>query len=153
MVKIQQLKILSQVALFHTGISMDERNFSDAKSFKPERFLHNDIDDNNKVKFRSSERVVFFGVGKRRCAGEVLARAEMYLFFVAVFQSFKFEAADDFEPAPPVAGLIYYPPQFSAKIEARKLNPKYRMIDLEGNKCTTRQTSAECTLKYTKNSL
>jgi methyl farnesoate epoxidase/farnesoate epoxidase len=65
--------------------------------------------------------VTFFGVGKRRCVGEILARAETYLFFASLVLSFRFRpekahARLDFAP---INGLIQYPKPFSVIVESR----------------------------------
>ncbi len=39
-----------------------------------------------------------FGIGKRRCLGEILAKMEVYLFFTGIVQRFQIE---------PVAGETY----------------------------------------------
>lgn len=56
----------TQLALLHT----DEETFKNHKEFIPERFLEN----NNLEK-----RLIPFGIGKRSCPGESLAKAELYL--------------------------------------------------------------------------
>ena len=57
--------------MFSGGIHLDEKFFKDPLKFKPERFL-----DNN-GKFVTNDKVMLFSVGKRRCPGEALARAEV----------------------------------------------------------------------------
>lgn len=58
--------ITTQLAMLHT----DETVFKDSGKFIPERFLEN----NNLEK-----TLIPFGIGKRSCLGESLARAELYL--------------------------------------------------------------------------
>ncbi len=62
--------------------------FKDPTTFRPERFLDAD------GKFNLDERVIYFGTGKRRCVGEILGRAEAYLFAASMLQAFKFAPAD-----------------------------------------------------------
>ena len=45
----------------------------------------NDSDD---IKFQPHPRVIPFGVGKRRCLGEILARMTLYKFFTALIQKY-----------------------------------------------------------------
>ena len=45
-----------------------EALFPDHAAFRPERFL------SATGRFVLDERVIYFGTGKRRCAGEILAR-------------------------------------------------------------------------------
>uniref|UniRef100_A0A7E4V3Z4 Cytochrome P450 n=1 Tax=Panagrellus redivivus TaxID=6233 RepID=A0A7E4V3Z4_PANRE len=62
----------------------DERYFPDAKAFKPERFL----DANGK--FFQPPELMPFGVGKRACLGEGLARLELFLFTANLLNQFEF---------------------------------------------------------------
>jgi cytochrome P450 len=41
---------------------------------------------------QNDEHVIYFGIGKRRCVGEILGRAETFLFTLGLVQAFKFEA-------------------------------------------------------------
>ena len=66
--------------------------FKDPSEFKPERFL------NAKNEFVPDEKVIYFGTGKRRCTGEILARAEMYIFAASLLQAYKFASADGKRP-------------------------------------------------------
>ena len=42
------------------------------------------------LRFEKDERIIPFGVGKRYCLGEVLARNEIFLFVVNLVQKLKF---------------------------------------------------------------
>ncbi len=69
---------------FGYAINHDGRKFSDPDVFRPERFL----DEDGRYAKRD-DAVLSFGVGKRRCPGEVLAQAELFLFLAAVVQNFR----------------------------------------------------------------
>lgn len=56
----------TQLSAMHT----DDETFKNHKEFNPERFMEN----NNLEK-----KLIPFGIGKRSCPGESLARAELYL--------------------------------------------------------------------------
>lgn len=64
---------------FHT----DPDYWGDPEVFRPERFLNT---DGKKVKVVRPERFVPFGFGKRVCIGELLAKAELFIFTVLLIQ-------------------------------------------------------------------
>ncbi|XP_055300294.1 probable cytochrome P450 305a1 [Sitodiplosis mosellana] len=66
-------------------IHMDTAHWGDPHVFRPERFL----DADNKI--TNTERFVAFGQGKRKCLGEALARASLFIFTVGILQKFKLE--------------------------------------------------------------
>ena len=105
----------TQVYSYPGGIHKTKKTFKDPQIFRPERFLDKD------GTFRSDEHVVYFGIGKRRCVGEILARAETYLFFVGLVQAFKFKAPGGVKPEfKYLPGLNMHPVHFKALME-----PKY----------------------------
>uniref|UniRef100_A0AC34FN03 Cytochrome P450 n=1 Tax=Panagrolaimus sp. ES5 TaxID=591445 RepID=A0AC34FN03_9BILA len=64
-------------------VLMNEKYFPEPQKFMPERFL-----DKNGKFFQPSE-LIPFGVGKRACLGEGLARLELYLFTANIANQFK----------------------------------------------------------------
>ncbi len=79
--------------LLSLGHVMHDPNvFPRPKQFDPERYLHKD-EKTGQVKFVPHPRVIPFGLGKRRCLGETLARMELYLFFTGIVHQFDIEAA------------------------------------------------------------
>ena len=46
-------------------------------------------DGSEDVKFLANPRVIPFGVGKRRCLGEILAKMSLYKFFTALIQKYE----------------------------------------------------------------
>uniref|UniRef100_A0AC35FHJ9 Cytochrome P450 n=1 Tax=Panagrolaimus sp. PS1159 TaxID=55785 RepID=A0AC35FHJ9_9BILA len=64
-------------------VSMNEKYFPEPEKFRPERFL----DKNGK--FFQPPELIPFGVGKRACLGEGLARLELYLFTANIANQFK----------------------------------------------------------------
>ena len=69
-----------KVYYFSGAVFYNPDFFKDPATFRPERFI------DAKGEFVSDERVIYFGTGKRRCVGEILGRAEQYLFSVALVQ-------------------------------------------------------------------
>jgi len=56
--------------------------FADPEKFNPERFLTEDGRCNTAI----TQHVVPYGLGHRRCAGEPVARLEVFLFFATILQ-------------------------------------------------------------------
>lgn len=70
------------------GIHRDPKLWDRPELFNPDRF----VDHGGKV-FRSPQ-LMPFGSGKRACPGKNLARAELFLYFVTLFQRFRFEPTE-----------------------------------------------------------
>nr|Q92100.1 RecName: Full=Cytochrome P450 1A1; AltName: Full=CYPIA1 [Pleuronectes platessa]CAA52010.1 cytochrome P450IA1 [Pleuronectes platessa] len=68
-------------------INHDPELWKDPSSFNPDRFLSADGSEVNKL---DGEKVMAFGMGKRRCIGEVIARNEVYLFLAIIIQKLHF---------------------------------------------------------------
>ncbi|XP_033105470.1 cytochrome P450 2C23-like [Anneissia japonica] len=90
-------------------IHTDPKYWHDPMTFNPARFLD---EDGQKVKKLN----VFmpFGIGRRACLGESLAKMEMFLFMTNFFQKFKVTIPEG-HPQPdfdPVVGLTMSPKQF-----------------------------------------
>lgn len=60
---------------------------------------------NGKMELKNTEFLVPFGVGKRQCLGEPLARQEQFLFFVGVLQQFRISAVKG-KTLPPVSECV-----------------------------------------------
>nr|APH81373.1 cytochrome P450 CYP3030A1 [Tigriopus kingsejongensis] len=90
--------------------------FPQPQQFKPERFLSADG-----TKFEKGDRVVTFGMGKRKCPGENMARMELYMFFVSIMQNFTIESVCDPEEIPLRGnlGLVDEPQPCEARIQTR----------------------------------
>ena len=92
---------------------MDPEVFAEPKSFNPERF----IDENGKLK--KIEQFVPFGLGKRICMGESLAKNEMFLFFVRMLQRISFEVTNKLpSPNDVIYGLTRMPKPYEVKVKA-----------------------------------
>jgi len=95
-------------------VHMDKAYWGDPETFRPERF----ISDNGTA--RRDERLIPFGIGKRACLGESLARMELFLLFVCTLQRFSFTAVAG-EPLSEdgLMGGLSVPEQFHVTYQVR----------------------------------
>lgn len=90
-----------------------ESGFQDPELFKPERFLKS-----NKISL--PDNFMPFGVGKHRCLGETLARANIFLFVSTILQKFTFSIVAEHPPTTEwMDGVTPGPMPFKAKIRLR----------------------------------
>lgn len=81
--------------------------------FKPERYLKN-----NKISL--PDNFVPFGIGRHRCLGETLARANIFLFVSTLLQKFTFSIVPEHPPASEWRdGVTPGPKPFKARIRLR----------------------------------
>ena len=73
------------------AVARDERIWKNPGKFCPNRFL----DKNNGLIREKIENVLTFGLGRRRCPGEVLAKMELFLFVTSIFQRFNVSLSSD----------------------------------------------------------
>ncbi|XP_044147868.1 cytochrome P450 2K1-like [Bufo gargarizans] len=71
--------------LLHTVLK-DKFYFKKPDEFYPEHFL------DSSGNFQKNEAFIPFSLGKRSCAGETLAKMELFLFFTSLLQNFTFQA-------------------------------------------------------------
>jgi len=74
-------------------IFQDPEHFPEPEKFNPDRYLSND--GSNNLKFNPHPRNVHFGIGKRRCLGENLARMSLYKFFTSLIQRYEIVSGQD----------------------------------------------------------
>ncbi|XP_030621870.1 cytochrome P450 1A1 [Chanos chanos] len=70
-------------------VNHDTDLWKDPSSFCPDRFLTADGTELNKLE---GEKVMIFGMGKRRCIGELIGRSEVFLFLAILLQRLQFSA-------------------------------------------------------------
>lgn len=61
------------------AVHFDENNFEEPYKFNPERFL------NDEGNYQKSAMLRPFGVGKRQCLGQILAKKEIQIVLVFLF--------------------------------------------------------------------
>nr|pir cytochrome P450 enzyme, CYP330A1 enzyme - green crab, common shore crab [Carcinus maenas]AAQ93009.1 cytochrome P450 CYP330A1 [Carcinus maenas] len=83
--------------------------------FDPQNFL----DENGK--YKKNDAFMPFGVGKRVCAGESLARLELFLFFTHLFQRFTFSLVEEHKPIAEDNPMFASPPEYTATIKCRSI--------------------------------
>ena len=66
-------------------IMMDPKYFPSPDKFDPERYL---TTKDSHLTFTPHPKVIPFGIGKRRCLGEMMARTSLYKFFTGIVQKF-----------------------------------------------------------------
>ncbi|XP_017774947.1 PREDICTED: probable cytochrome P450 303a1 [Nicrophorus vespilloides] len=74
------------VPTFHSVFFGAECIWDDPKTFRPERFLENDTS--------VLDNFIPFGIGKRRCLGESLARGNLFIFIASLLQNFNFSVPE-----------------------------------------------------------
>ncbi|CAF0965514.1 unnamed protein product [Adineta ricciae] len=72
----------------------DEEQWPEPEKFRPERF----IDENNRLININHPAMMPFSVGKRACTGEQIAKVQLFLILVSLFQKFEFHFANGWTP-------------------------------------------------------
>jgi len=75
----------TEVFLTIGAVHDDPEVFDNPLDFNPDRFIEGG-------EFKAHPKVIPFGIGKRRCLGESLAKAQLYLYFARILQLYKLEA-------------------------------------------------------------
>lgn len=84
------------VPLLH-AVHMDPELWENPEAFNPTRFL------TPEGKITKPEFFLPFGVGRRMCLGDTLARMELFLFFSNLLHTFRIESPTD-QPLPSLKG-------------------------------------------------
>uniref|UniRef100_A0A914VFG1 Cytochrome P450 n=1 Tax=Plectus sambesii TaxID=2011161 RepID=A0A914VFG1_9BILA len=92
--------------------------YANPERFEPERFLEADGKTFNKT---AVEHLVPFSLGKRQCAGESLARMELFLILVVLMQRYSFVVPENGSPPDltPIYGATQVPLPYECKIQLR----------------------------------
>ena len=97
------------------AVHRDPAHWGDPDTFRPDRFL------TDQGEFRGDERVLAFGVGRRHCPAETVARQELFLFAGGLVHQFSVELGP--EPLPPrteKAGFVNMPPPVGVVLHWRE---------------------------------
>ena len=95
------------------AVMKDPGAFPEPGAFRPERFL---LDG----KFVPNPKVVPYGIGKRRCLGESLAKMELYKFFTGILHRFKIRnVPGQFVSEDHVPGTTHTPRPYLVSFEPR----------------------------------
>ncbi|EDX16681.1 cytochrome P450 18a1 [Drosophila simulans] len=109
----------SHVIPLINSVHMDPNLWEKPEEFRPSRF----IDTEGKV--RKPEYFIPFGVGRRMCLGDVLARMELFLFFASFMHCFDI-ALPEGQPLPSLKGNVgatITPESFKVCLKRRPLAP------------------------------
>ncbi|GFO01914.1 cytochrome p450 2j5 [Plakobranchus ocellatus] len=98
----------------------DAKVWGDPENFRPERFL------DAKGNLINQEELVPFGLGKRSCPGEALAKMELFIFMSSLFQRFRFEPEDPSGELPPIEkrfSLVLSPKNYKVRRKRTSVLP------------------------------
>lgn len=110
----------AQVIPLIQSVHMDPVLWDKPEEFIPERFIGPD------GAVRRPDFFMPFGVGRRRCLGDTLARMEMFLFFACLMHGYDISLPEN-EPEPTltgVAGVVISPQAVRICIKPRPDMPK-----------------------------
>jgi cytochrome P450 len=95
----------------------DKAYWGDPQVFRPERFIGPD------GQLTKTERMVQFGLGKRICFGEVLARESGFIYLTTLVQRYKLDLPDEYISKKPnlrlLEGITTCPEDFRVKLVKR----------------------------------
>lgn len=96
---------------------MDPCLWDKPEEFNPARFVNQD------GKVQKPEYFMPFGVGRRKCLGDVLARMELFLFFSSLLHTFhiKLPEGDQMPSLKGTVGVTISPQQFKVCLIPRPL--------------------------------
>ena len=97
------------------SVHMEKSFWKDPEVFRPSRFL----DSNDQIDKEISKHLIPFGLGRRSCTGEHLAKNNIFLLFSNLMQRCQFSSADKHLDTEPLPGLQYAPKPFRVVVQER----------------------------------
>ncbi|GMS92075.1 hypothetical protein PENTCL1PPCAC_14250, partial [Pristionchus entomophagus] len=85
------------------SVLKDDPIFENPEEFRPERFLEADGKTVNK---KAMERMIAFGMGKRQCLGESLARIEIFLVLGSLLLNYRFIPIGEIDMTPIFGSIL-----------------------------------------------
>ncbi len=97
------LVVSCKCVTFLAAVNYDPNVFPNPEKFEPERFMVS----SGTVDTDLAQLIMAFSVGKRRCAGENLARQELFLLLAHLFQKFSItpDPTEPIDSVNPMAGF------------------------------------------------
>nr|BAN14691.1 cytochrome P450 [Plautia stali] len=97
------------------SLHMSKDYWTDPENFRPERF----IDENGAIV--QYDFFIPFGLGKRRCIGEALAKTSLFLYLTALLQKFRIRpVSEELPPIKSLDGATISPAPFRCFFEPRE---------------------------------
>ncbi|XP_055315409.1 methyl farnesoate epoxidase-like [Sitodiplosis mosellana] len=98
------------------SVNMDKDYWHDPDIFRPERFLNE-----NGEYIPHTEQFLPFGLGKRRCMGENLAKASLFLYFATFMHAFNMIVPNNVSlpNIKPIDGITLQPRPFKLQLKPR----------------------------------
>ncbi|XP_050521557.1 methyl farnesoate epoxidase-like isoform X3 [Daktulosphaira vitifoliae] len=117
---LQEYKIPNDTLILASiwSVHMDKQHWGDPENFRPERFL------NETGQIINDSWFIPFGIGRRRCLGEVLAKTNVFMFVAKILQNFELKVPEGVQlPDIHQEGVTVSPSPFSALFIPRRSFP------------------------------